>query len=171
MMKRNERKIKQLIKEVYEEQILKVYRESVRDLFEAEMFDEVGNQLLSPGLKVRHKGSGYEYTVDHVEGEGENAVVYLRHPEVPRFKPPKQETQLAEADEADINMDGQEDEHDKIDVQRVDLKKAMGIEGEVNDLPARKGTHNDPMYDMKKNNSTSLLKVSHKDFKKEYEVK
>ena len=170
MMKRNERKIKQLIKEVYEEQILKVYRESVRDLFEAEMFDEVGNQLLSPGLKVRHKGSGYEYTVDHVEGEGENAVVFLRHPEVPRFKPPQQETQLAEADEADLDLDG-EDDAERINVQKVDLKKAMGIEGEVNDIPSRKGVHNDPMYDMKKNNSTSLLKVSHKDFKKEYEVK
>ena len=119
-MKRNERKIKQLIKEVYEEQILKVYRESVRDLFEAEMFDEVGNQLLSPGLKVRHKGSGYEYTVDHVEGEGENAVVFLRHPEVPRFKPPQQETQLAEADEADLDLDGVDDADQHVDCASED---------------------------------------------------
>ena len=170
-MKRNERKMIQLIKEVYTERLLSVYRESVRDLFEAEMFDELGNQLLSPGLKVRHKGSGYEYTVDHVEGEGENAVVFLRHPEVPRFKPPQQETQLTEADEADLDLDGDEDEYDKINVQKVDLKKIMGVEGEVNDIPSRKGSHNDPMYDMKKNHSTSLLKVSHKDFKKEYEVK
>ena len=159
----------QLIKEVYDERLLDLYRESVRDLFEAEMFDELGNQLLSPGLKVRHKGSGYEYTVDHVEGEGENAVVFLRHPEVPRFKPPQQETQLREADEADFDLDGVDDS-ERINVQKVDLKKAMGIEGEVNDIPSR-GTHNDPMFDMKKNTGNSLLKVSHKDFKKEYEVK
>ena len=169
-MNRNERKMVQLIREEYTGRVLKLYRETARDLFEAEMFDEVGNQLLSPGLKVRHKGSGYEYTVDHVEGEGENAVVYLRHPEVPRFKPPQQDTRLTESDEADIDMDGDEDEYDKIDVNKVDLKKAMGIEGEVNDIPAR-GVHNDPMFDMKKNTGASLLKVSHKDFKKEYEVK
>ena len=168
-MKRNERKMIQLIKEVYNERLLNLYRESVRDLFEAEMFDELGNQLLSPGLKVRHKGSGYEYTVDHVEGEGENAVVYLRHPEVPRFKPPQQETQLSEADEADLDLDGVDDA-ERINVQKVDLKKAMGIEGEVNDIPSR-GVHNDPMFDMKKNTGASLLKVTHKDFKKEYEVK
>ena len=106
MMNRNERKMVQLIREEYTGRVLELYRETVRDLFEAEMFDELGNQLLSPGLKVRHKGSGYEYTVDHVEGEGENAVVYLRHPEVPRFKPPQQDTQLTESDEADIDMDG-----------------------------------------------------------------
>ena len=170
MMNRNERKMVQLIREEYTGRVLELYRETVRDLFEAEMFDELGNQLLSPGLKVRHKGSGYEYTVDHVEGEGENAVVYLRHPEVPRFKPPQQDTQLTESDEADIDMDGDEDEYDRIDVNKVDLKKAMGIEGEVNDIPSR-GVHNDPMYDMKKNTGAALLKVSHKDFKKEYEVK
>ena len=132
-MKRNERKMIQLIKEVYDERLLDLYRESVRDLFEAEMFDELGNQLLSPGLKVRHKGSGYEYTVDHVEGEGENAVVFLRHPEVPRFKPPQQETQLREADEADFDLDGVDDS-ERINVQKVDLKKAMGIEGEVYEM-------------------------------------
>ena len=160
-MKRNERKIIQLIKEEYSKRLLEVYRQTAKDLFEADMFDELGNQLLSPGLKVRHKSSGYEYTVDHVEGEGESAVVFLRHPEVPRFKPPQQETQLTEADE-DI---------ERVNVQKVDLKKVMGVEGEVNDIPARKGVHNDPMYDMKKNTASSLLKVSHKDFKKEYEVK
>ena len=167
MMKRNERKIIQLIKEEYSKRLLEVYRETAKDRFEADMFDELGNQLLSPGLKVRHKSSGYEYTVDHVEGEGENAVVFLRHPEVPRFKPPQQETQLTEA-EAPMPVD---DEIERVNVQKVDLKKAMGIEGEVNDIPARKGVHNDPMYDMKKNTASSLLKVSHKDFKKEYEVK
>ena len=160
-MNRNERKMVQLIKEVYTTQILELYRETARDLFEAEMFDEVGNQLLSPGLKVKHKKSGYEYTVDHVEGQGENAVVYLRHPEVPRFKPPQQETQLSEGEE----------EIDRVKVDQVDLKKAMGIEGEVNAIPSRSGVSQDPMYDMKKNSGSSLLKVTHKDFVKEYEVK
>ena len=163
-MKRNERKIIQLIREEYNSRIRKLYRESARDLLETDMFDDLGNQLLSPGLKVRHKKSGYEYTVDHVEGKGDNAVVYLRHPEVPRFKPPSSETQLQEGDE-------QEDDYQRVKVDQVDLKKVMGIEGEVNDIPSRSGVNSDPMYDAKKNISGSLLKVTKKDFEKEYEVK
>ena len=73
-MKRNERKMVQLIKEEYSKRILELFRENVKDIFETDMFDKEGNQLLSQGLKVRHKSSGYEYTVDHVEGDGENAT-------------------------------------------------------------------------------------------------
>lgn len=160
-MNRNEQKMIQLIKEVYTGKILDLYRETAKDLFEADMFDEVGNQLLSPGLKIRHKKSGYEYTVDHVEGQGESAVVYLRHPEVPRFKPPQQDAPLTEGEE----------ESPDVKVDKVDLKKVMGVEGEVNSIPSRSGINGDPMFDMKKNTAGSLLKVSHKDFKKEYEVK
>ena len=160
-MKRNEQKLVQLIKEEYTGRILELYRESARELVEADMFDQVGNQLLSPGLKVRHKKSGYEYTVDHVEGEGDSAVVYLRHPEIPRFKPPSAETQLKEGDE----------ELPRVKVDQVDLQKVMGVEGEVNSIPSRTGVNSDPMFDAKKNISGSLLKVTRKDFEKEYEVK
>lgn len=160
-MKHTERKIIQLIKEEYGNRIRKLYRESVKDLRETDMFDDLGNQLLSPGLKVRHKKSGYEYTVDHVEGKDDSAVVYLRHPEVPRFKPPSSEAQLQEGEE----------DLPRIKVDQVDLKKVMGIEGEVNDIPSRSGVNSDPMYDAKKNMSGSLLKVTKKDFEKEYEVK
>ena len=111
-MKRNERKMVQLIREEYNSRILKLFRENVKDIFEADMFDEEGNQLLSPGLKVRHKASGYEYTVDHVEGTDDNATVYLRHPEVPRFKPPEAETALTEGDD-----------EPRVKVDQVDLQK------------------------------------------------
>ena len=40
---------------------------------ETDVKDKRGNVVISPGLKVRHKGSQYEYTVDHVEGEGEGS--------------------------------------------------------------------------------------------------
>ena len=162
MMKNKEHKMIQLIREEYNNRILELYRESARDLLETDMFDQIGNQLLSPGLKVRHKKSGYEYTVDHVEGKGEDAVVYLRHPEVPRFKPPSSETQLQEGDEDPIQ---------RVKVDQVDLKKVMGIDGEVNNVPSRSGVNSDPLFDAKKNMSGSLLKVIKKDFEKEYEVK
>ena len=74
-MKHNEQTMIRLIKEEYSNRIQQVYTEAQKDLLEADMFDELGNQLLSPGLKVRHKKSGYEYTVDHVEGKDDSAVV------------------------------------------------------------------------------------------------
>ena len=159
MMKRNERKMIQLIREEYNNRIVELFRENVRDIFEADMFDAEGNQLLSPGLKVRHKKSGYEYTVDHVEGEGDNAQVYLRHPETPRFKPPVAETQLTEGD----------DETPRIKVDQVDLSKVMGSDGlEAN---PQSGASQDPMDIMKQQSKGSLLQITRKEFEKEYEVK
>ena len=158
-MKRNERKMIQLIREEYNKRIIELFRENVRDIFEADMFDAEGNQLLSPGLKVRHKKSGYEYTVDHVEGEGDNAQVYLRHPETPRFKPPVAETQLTEGD----------DEAPRIKVDQVDLSKVMGSDGlEAN---PQSGASQDPMDIMKQQTKGSLLQITRKEFEKEYEVK
>ena len=159
-MKRNERKLVQLIREEYSGRLLKLFKENVRDIFESDMFDVEGNQLLSPGLKVRHKKSGYEYTVDHTEGEGDNAVVYLRHPESPRFKPPVAETQLTEGDDENI---------DRVDVNDVDLDKIMG------NAASRKAPAGDNSQEqlnmMKKQPRASLLKVTRKEFEKEYEVK
>lgn len=155
-MKRNENKLVKLIKEEYQNRLLSLFRENVKDIFEADMFDKEGNQLLSPGLKVKHKGSGYEYTVDHVEGTGDNSVVYLRHPEMPRFKTPESQVPLSESDE----------DSPRISVDKVNLSKAMGS----NDSTSA-STPMDPMGLMKPISKESLLKISVKEFEKEYEVK
>ncbi len=55
---------------------------------EADAFDKKGNVILSPDLKVRHKNSGFEYTIDHVEGDKGTLQIFLRQPEEPRFEPP-----------------------------------------------------------------------------------
>ncbi len=65
-------------------------------LEEVEIYDKRDNLVLTPDLKVKHKSSGYEYTVDHIEGEDESAVVYLRHPETPRIDPQNANTSLTE---------------------------------------------------------------------------
>tara|TARA_B100000161_G_scaffold264032_1_gene236467 strand:- start:529 stop:954 length:426 start_codon:yes stop_codon:yes gene_type:complete len=54
---------------------------------EADAYDEEGNMVLSPDLKVRHKKSGLEYTIDNVEGEKGELKITLRSPESPRFEP------------------------------------------------------------------------------------
>ncbi len=55
-------------------------------LKELDLQDKKGNIVISPDLKVRHKNSQYEYTVDSVikDDQGQN-VVLLRMPEEPRF--------------------------------------------------------------------------------------
>ena len=56
---------------------------------ESDVFDDRGNLILSPDLKVRHKKSGYEYTIAHVKGDKPGDVqIILREPEEPRFDPP-----------------------------------------------------------------------------------
>jgi len=62
---------------------------------EADVFDDDGKVILSPDLKVRHKDSGYEYTIDKVEGdEGDEVKIYLRSPETPRVEPAPEEKSL-----------------------------------------------------------------------------
>ena len=53
---------------------------------ETDMFDKRGNMVIRKGLKVRHKDTQYEYTVDDVtqDPSGE-LVVKLKAPDEPRF--------------------------------------------------------------------------------------
>ena len=75
-MKLSEKKIIKMIREEYVNRLLQL--EIAAKIAEAQLMDQRGNVLVSPDLKVKHKESGYEYTVDRVEGEGENAIIYLR---------------------------------------------------------------------------------------------
>ena len=92
-----ESKLKKIIKEEFNNRILAI--EAAFRLLETKVFDDEGNLLLSPGLKVKHEDSGYEYSIDHVDGEGPAAIIYLRHPDVPRFDPPENLSPLNELEE------------------------------------------------------------------------
>ena len=60
-------------------------------LDETDVKDEHGNVVIQPGLKVRHKESQFEYTVEDVVQEpGGEVTVILKMPEEPRFVPPPQ---------------------------------------------------------------------------------
>ena len=97
MKRLTEAKLKKIIREEFNNRILA--SESALKLFETKVFDDEGNLLLSPGLKVKHEASGYEYTIDRVDGEGPAAKIYLRHPDVARFKPPEAVSPLNELEE------------------------------------------------------------------------
>jgi len=57
-------------------------------LGETDARDSRGNVVIQPGLKVRHKKTQLEYTVDSVgEDRSGDLVIRLRNPEEPRFEP------------------------------------------------------------------------------------
>ena len=56
-------------------------------LSEIDVIDSQGNVLISKDLKVRHKDSGYEYTVDDIVGTEDGLQIVLRDPEEPRVEP------------------------------------------------------------------------------------
>ena len=64
---------------------------------ETDVKDSRGNVVISPGLKVRHKDSQFEYTVDQVLQEPSGYVtVMLASPESPRFEPAGEETMMSD---------------------------------------------------------------------------
>ena len=61
-------------------------------LGETDIKDAHGNIIVQQGLKVRHKKSQFEYTVeDVVEDPNGEFTVILRMPEEPRFEPPPED--------------------------------------------------------------------------------
>jgi|TARA_R110000824_G_scaffold262378_2_gene451099 hypothetical protein len=113
---------------------------------EADVKDSHGNVVISPGLKVRHKDSQFEYTVNQVlEEPGGEVTVMLSPPEAPRFEP---------AGEAGVISDRNQKEKVLYEVEPV---------GDLADLfyiPSEEETEEE-----------DLLAVSSKEFEKEYEVR
>ena len=114
---------------------------------EADVKDSHGNTVISPGLKVKHKDSQFEYTVNQVleEPSGEITIM-LSPPESPRFEPPGEEGVLSD-----------ENRKEKIlyEVEPV---------GNLSDLFYIPSEEEHPEEE-------DLLAVSSKEFEKEYEVK
>jgi hypothetical protein len=111
---------------------------------EADVFDEDGDVILSPDLKVRHKDSGYEYTIDHVEGQdGEQVQIHLRSPETPRVVPPAEEKSLLD-DPGNEDILGEQDPTVKV-----------SFAGAINDESSQEET---------------IFVIDQEEFEKEYEV-
>ena len=109
--------------------------------------------LLTKDLKVKHKTSGYEYTVDKVEGEGDDAIVYLRHPEEPRVNPLDSEQALHE--KTKVSLDG------------IDMRNIAGGEDLQVAVPDTVDLEKD---DLEAKSPANIITISKKEFEKEYEV-
>ena len=56
----------------------------IKEMREADVKDSQGNTVIQKGLKVRHKKSGLEYTVQDVQKDGDKVKLSLAVPEMPR---------------------------------------------------------------------------------------
>jgi hypothetical protein len=77
-----EKKIIRMLRSEYHQRLLEVVNET-------DVFDDRGNMIIGKDLKVRHKKSQYEYTVDDVLEDPKTGEVQiaLRMPEDPRIAP------------------------------------------------------------------------------------
>lgn len=122
---------------------------------EVDLVDNAGNILVTPGLKVRHKSSGYEYTVAGVAGDGDNLRVKLRLPDEPRFEPPPEGEEIL-AGPDDLNED-----------EMISPESMGGVEApeptNVAPLPAS-------TQEIEDDETEVVFYVDEKDFEKDYEV-
>ena len=68
-------------------------------LTETDLLDKSGKVVVGAGLKVRHKDSQFEYTIDSVDqGPDGEYKITLRNPDAPRFEPAESDALLGEDD-------------------------------------------------------------------------
>jgi len=125
-------------------------------LDEVDVTDAQGNVLIQPGLKVRHKGSGFEYTVAKVDGSSGDLKIQLRVPDEPRFEPPPEGEEI---------LGGLKDLHeDDLVAPVAELPRTEPQEtGVYVDLEADEEVEGIPEEE-------TVFYVDEKDFEKDYEV-
>jgi len=96
----NEKKLIRIMREEYVNRLLQL--EIAAKIAETKLVDDRGNILIAKDLKVKHEESGYEYTVADIQGAGDDMVIYLRKPEMPRIDPPPVTKRMNELDDAPI---------------------------------------------------------------------
>jgi len=68
--------------------LLKEYEDRLKSfsmINETKIVDDEGKVIIDPDLKVRHKKSGFEYTIKKVNDEDGVISIVLRTPDTPRF--------------------------------------------------------------------------------------
>jgi len=101
--------------------LLKEYEDRLNTFYllnETKVHDKHGNIVLEPDLKVRHKKSGFEYTIKNVKKDGNDLLVVLRTPDSPRF-----------SDVISTNkvIAGQEPELEKLDRETLPGEEAISV--------------------------------------------
>ncbi len=119
----------------------------MNNIRETDVKDDSGAIIISPGLKVRHKDSQYEYTVEDVIQGDSGIEVVLRMPDEPRFEP-----------EPATNS-----------VLQAKTKKSSGVIYEYELSQDASLYYRPPEEDV--DEELDMMSVSQEEFEKEYEVK
>ena len=117
-MSKAESFLKALLLKEYEDRL-----KSVSLLKEISVTDTKGRVVLEPDLKVRHKDSGFEYTIKKVVDDNGNISLILRTPETPRIEPSLIPSHViagipAEEESIQANPDGDEFSVDKEEFEK-----------------------------------------------------
>ena len=150
-----------MAKRLTERAIIEAMRDEYTELLarvvqEAEVFDDRGNMVLGKDLKVHHKDSGLEYTVDDVvSDQSGNVKIVLRLPDEPRFEPPGKEGILSDSPGPESYLS--EDD-------------SLGPESTVGDLSLA-SKQADPLPTGPDLEDAEVFVIDQEEFEKEYEVK
>lgn len=121
-MNKTENFLKALLLKEYEDR-LKVFSL----LRETSALDKEGNIVLDPDLKVRHKSSGFEYTVKKVVNSDGRFQIILRTPESPRFEPSASPSGVL-AGKIEKDELGRDRESGEFQVDREDFEKNYEVD-------------------------------------------
>ncbi len=129
------------------EMMRKEYKSRLLEVMsETDMFDDRGNMLIRKGLKVRHKDTQYEYTVDDVlKDQSGDVIVKLKAPDQPRFKT-----------------------DDKKGDEEVISGGKKNVLQEIDPPPA---SPTDPLQTIPEDEDEDVFVIDQEEFEKEYEVK
>ena len=129
---------------------------------EVEIFDKRGNMIVGDDLKVRHKETQYEYTVDDVIEDptsGEISIV-LRLPEEPRFEAPPDQEDIVLYDTGKGHVLGEDD--------IIRVKPVAAASPRTTPPPAVSTPDSQSIEDSP---DEIVFTIDQEDFEKNYEVK
>jgi len=139
-------------------------------LSEVDVFDSRGKLIIGSDLKVIHKSSGYEYTVDNVRGKNGNVQITLRTPETPR--PTTQDISKIVPKEVRQELEAKKSVDKAMDLA---ADKSLGMSTEADDDSATtddkvdRGVKAYPKKHEKPDDGEKIFVVDQAEFEKEYE--
>ncbi len=156
----------------------RVYLQRLHEVIgETDVKDKRGNIVISPGLKVRHKKSQFEYTVSSVKKDPKSGsvVITLKSPELPRFTPRGGEEFVGEETPLLTGMGDpvapvQSRREAPVAAEAKKSKKKRAVESENLEDQMAVGAAGKTMP-MDPAGGETVFVVDEKEFKKDYEVK
>jgi hypothetical protein len=165
-MKMTEQRLIQVMRKVYTRRLIKV-------LNEVDVFDSRGNMILGKGLKVRHKDSQYEYTVDDVftDDTSGKEMIKLKLPDEPRFSTPPEDEDEVMTDQQTDKVRNKKEGNPEVLGEQDPISPPIS-DPEVGELVLPGKTGGSGLRDEEEiPGEEEIFVIDREEFEKEYEVK